>query len=564
MTAARPPEDRKPDSHPKNYPADSDNNTTSTNTDKKGARSEKQACFATENFDNADCRSALAIRQAQTEIFARYSEPGEGFCSTDHDREVVQVCTQTGMTKPQVDNAITAYMCLRNLPKLRALQLAHYRLDLERINAVANGLADLGPNVTDEVFAEFDDVLTALFTPEKMNQQLPTKKAITHRINSMIADFDSTAAYDEKKRKDREEKKQPFGPGEGEVSFSMPPSGSGEPGNAYMNVGGDKVEVAAMRAQLNSIAREHSVDQWEALRLLILGQVQPTSATIYGYAPMKNGLPDPSRAAFLPGFGWTTGAGTEAFHELADTIIDLEEYKDHAVAGYVAPDKIKAYVRGRDGTCVFPGCTRSAWSCQLDHRIPYDDGGQTTAANLYCLCAHHHNIKTDRRAFYVPDPVTGEIIWLFDDGTYARTEPSGFIGTQVSPTAPRWRASTSDIEHRKRKKANFLAKGHTLIDAYEAHLPRPTNDKADSGPESGSESAEPPPITYEETLEAIAELEKEFNLEFPFRPQPPEDQEEEESAKNGPENSPQNGAEKEPDDRPGTQAHRRLPEEPPF
>lgn len=554
MTTARPPEDRKTDSPPNEHHTDS-NSTTNNQPEKEGARSKKPACFATENFDNATCRAALAIREAQTKIFAPYSEPGYGFCSKDHDREVVQVCTQTGMTKPQVDNAITAYMCLRNLPKLRALQLEYYRLDLERVNAIANGLADLGNNVSDEVYAKFDDMLTALFTPEKMNQQLPTKKAITHRINSMIANFDSTAAYDEKKRKDREEKKEPFGPGEGEISFSVPPSGSGDPSNAYMNVTGDKVEVAAMRAELNAIARENGVDQWDALRLLIFDKVRSTSATIYGYAPMKNGMPDPSKSAFLPGFGWTTGAGTEAFHEMADKIIDLEEYKDHAVAGYIAPDKVKAYVRGRDGTCIFPGCHRSAWSCQLDHRIPYDEGGQTTAANLYCLCAHHHNIKTDRRAFYVPDPVTGEIIWLFDDGTYARTEPAGFIGSQVTPTAPRWRASTADIEHRKRKKAHFLAKGHTLIDAYEAGLPRPTNDEPDFGAESGTDSEELSPITYEETLEAIAELEKEFNMEFPFRPEPPEDEAEEVNGQS-PENGQKNGAEK--------QRGCHLPEEPPF
>lgn len=519
MTAARPPESRETETDPPTSPSSSSTRSNRGTTD----QTKKPAFFATENTDDPTCRAGMVIRESQTLVFGRYAEPSCFPSAKDHDREVAEVSAQTGMSKARVDNAITAYMGLRNLPKLRALQSEHHRLDIERVAAVSDGLADLGNNVTDEVYSAFDDMLTGLFTPTKMNQQLPTLTAITRRINAMIGDFDSTAGYDLKKRKEREQKPAPFAPGDGDISFSIPPSGSGEPGNAYMNVTGDKVKVAAMRAEINATAREQGVSQWEALDMLIFGRVAPTSATIYGYAPMNNGVPDESKSVFMPGFGWTTAAGTQAFHDLAECVIDLDEAKDHAVAGYVAPDKVKAYVRGRDGTCIFPGCTRSAWSCQLDHRIPYNDGGQTTADNLYCLCAHHHNLKTDRRGFYVPDPVTGEIIWLFDDGTYARTEPEGFIGTQVTPTAPRWRSSTEDIERLKRKKAHFFAKGHTLIDAYEAHLPRPTNEKAANSGELTGESPDPAPMTHEECLEAITELEREFGMEFPFRPEPPEE-----------------------------------------
>lgn len=518
MTTARPPENRKTDRDPTYSPTNPDTSSASTNEQD----SKKPAFFATENLEDSICRAGMAIRREQTAIFARYSEPIESFYSRDHDREIAQVSTQTGMSKSRVDTAITAYMGLRNLPKLRELQLEHHRLDIERLAAVSDGLADLGLNVLDEVYDKFDDMLTALFTPTKMGQQLPTITAITRRINVMIADFDSEAGYDLKKRKEREEKTDPFGPGEGAISFDVPPSGSGEPGNAYMNVAGDKAKVAAMRAEINATARELGVSQWEALDLLIFGKAEPTSATIYGYVPLVNGVPDPTKSVFIPGFGWTTAAATEAFHCMVDRIIDLEEAKHHTVAGYVAPDKVKAYVRGCDGKCIFPGCTRSAWSCQLDHRIPYDDGGQTNAANLYCLCAHHHNMKTDRRAFYVPDPVTGEIIWLFDDGTYARTEPEGFIGTQVTPTAPRWRASTEDSLRSKRKKAHFFAKGHTLIDAYENREPHPsvknTVKNIVENTEDNTETGDLSPITYEECLEAIAELEKDYGLEFPFRP----------------------------------------------
>lgn len=48
----------------------------------------------------------------------------------------------------------------------------------------------------------------------------------------------------------------------------------------------------------------------------------------------------------------------------------------------------------RDRVCRFPGCRRPARQCDLDHRIPYDEGGPSTYDNLDVLCRFHHRIKT--------------------------------------------------------------------------------------------------------------------------------------------------------------------------
>jgi len=47
----------------------------------------------------------------------------------------------------------------------------------------------------------------------------------------------------------------------------------------------------------------------------------------------------------------------------------------------------------RDLTCRFPGCDKPAMHCDLDHTVPYADGGRTQASNLKCLCRLHHLIK---------------------------------------------------------------------------------------------------------------------------------------------------------------------------
>ncbi len=56
-------------------------------------------------------------------------------------------------------------------------------------------------------------------------------------------------------------------------------------------------------------------------------------------------------------------------------------------------------VRVRDGYCVDPGCTKSAWECDLDHvsEFDHDDperGGQTTSEDMNAKCRADHLLKT--------------------------------------------------------------------------------------------------------------------------------------------------------------------------
>ncbi|GMQ85747.1 MAG: HNH endonuclease signature motif containing protein [Acidimicrobiia bacterium] len=59
-------------------------------------------------------------------------------------------------------------------------------------------------------------------------------------------------------------------------------------------------------------------------------------------------------------------------------------------------------VEARHPTCIFPGCRMPAVDCDLDHRIRWADGGETTNHNLAPLCRHDHIIKDDRGWTYRP------------------------------------------------------------------------------------------------------------------------------------------------------------------
>jgi len=62
--------------------------------------------------------------------------------------------------------------------------------------------------------------------------------------------------------------------------------------------------------------------------------------------------------------------------------------------GYVPSKALADFVRCRDLTCRWPGCDRPASDCDLDHTVPYGDGGPTHASNLKCYCRTHHLVKT--------------------------------------------------------------------------------------------------------------------------------------------------------------------------
>jgi Domain of unknown function (DUF222) len=107
-----------------------------------------------------------------------------------------------------------------------------------------------------------------------------------------------------------------------------------------------------------------------------------------------------------------------------------------AESGYLPSAALRDFVRCRDLTCRFPGCDRAAVGCDVDHTIPFGDGGATQASNLKCLCRAHHLIKTfwrwrDRQLR------DGTIIWTSPSGeSYVTTPGSAFLfPTLCAPAA---------------------------------------------------------------------------------------------------------------------------------
>ncbi len=103
---------------------------------------------------------------------------------------------------------------------------------------------------------------------------------------------------------------------------------------------------------------------------------------------------------------------------------------------YRPSDKLAWFVRCRDMTCRYPGCSEPADVCDLDHTIAYP-AGPTCASNVKCLCRKHHLLKTFGRwrDQQLPD---GTIVWTAPDGQTHPTRPGSQIPfpSLCEPTAP--------------------------------------------------------------------------------------------------------------------------------
>lgn len=449
----------------------------------------QEKSFRTQLESDGESAAAQAVRDAYWEMFWPYAEPGVD--EEDFDMVVDRMQFATGWPVSFVRKALLAFTRLQRLPRLRSLQRHTRLLNMEHLVAIDVELAELGPDAEQDVYDLFDDLLVDIFTPKRNNQALPKQNTVTKRIRELIKKIDPSRAYDKKKK---EKRSTPAG---NVLAFNEFHADGVL--RSQIDLSTNAATSKLVRESLRSAAREHGITMADAAVKLLIGEIAaPGNVTMHIYAPKDRVEGD---AVYIPGHGWTDPETTAEIERwLAGTptkIVDLDEAAEQTLAGYVPSEQMRAAVVAKHRTCIYPGCQMPSERCQLDHRIPYEDGGPTTADNLFPLCQHHHNRKTDRLAFYFPDPHTGDIVWCFGDGTYLIVEPTGLLYDQITPTTPRWRSSLANVCANRDRAAEFNAKGHAILDEFETDQD----------------------LARAETR--IRELEDEYNMVFEFRPEMP-------------------------------------------
>lgn len=442
--------------------------------------------FRNQREHDPDSECAQAIRDTYWTMFGHYSYPG--FDVDDFDATVTQLQLATGWNKGFVKNAILGHAALQDLPRLRELQQETRVMDVGHLTAVYTAIEELGPDVDKEALLHIDAILFDTFTPTRHDQAVPQRKTVTDRIRAAIKRMDKSRAYDKRKREDREQDDaETFGVHEYRD-------------RAIVQLDTNSLDGRRIQANVAEVARELGISTADAAIKLLSGEAIGIEVTpvLNVYAPKNRAISGP---VYLPGSGWTTPEATSAFEDwLARTFPvtrDLEKEGEKVLQGYGPGEGMRHAVYARNRTCIYPECNRPAEQCQLDHRIPYEEGGRTEVDNLFPLCQHHHNMKTDRRIFYIPDPYSGDIIWLFADGTYVVTAEEGLLRDQITPFNPRWQSSMSAVRKNRARTAEFFAKGHKILDTFDQDL------------------------DLEQATAAIEDLEQEYGMKFGFTPEMP-------------------------------------------
>lgn len=157
--------------------------------------------------------------------------------------------------------------------------------------------------------------------------------------------------------------------------------------------------------------------------------IEPGQIVIHLLAEAGTLSGDSDRPALLPGYG---AVPAESVRELAGRarVKPLKRPDNFSAELHYRPSAALAdFIRCRDLTCRFPGCDKPAEFCDVDHTVPWDQGGPTHPFNLACLCRVHHLLKT----FWC-----GEIGWReeqFANGTIIWTSPSGRTYTTTPGSA---------------------------------------------------------------------------------------------------------------------------------
>lgn len=445
------------------------------------------AYFATEREGCPVAAAGQARRDAEFQMFQRYAKPLAEV--DDFELEACSIALAAGESQAWAETGILGYSVLADLPRLRELQVETRRLDVRRLSAIESTLNRLNDLATPDILEDMDAYLVKVFTPRVAGAELPSPSSLKRRLRERIQRIDAKLAPNQKKIKDRKKAKDaPFGTCRGTFYGQ-------DDGDAGLNVSGDAATIGLMERYTEQIAREHKLSRDDALKAILTGEVKATPNVVLYMFTSKT----PGSSYYIPNFGWTDADGTAAVEAMLEDnpphVIDLDAAEGAETQAYVPSAAMRALVQARDGTCLWPGCSVKAENCQLDHRVPYGEGGKTTPSNLFCLCAHHHNIKTDRRVYYVPDPVTGDIVWLHADGTFQVTEAGGFLTGYLQPEHPRWRTTLEQRRQQRRDRAEFYHRCHSAVEQYEQDR------------------------DYETCMATIHDLEEKFDRRFEYPPE---------------------------------------------
>lgn len=220
----------------------------------------------------------------------------------------------------------------------------------------------------------------------------------------------------------------------------------GDDAMSTMTVHGPTVDVHAAWSLIDTTARHLHGQQGESrtlaqLRADVAADVLAGrgAAGAEGIAPVvaitvpaMTLLGEDDRPATLEGYGpidlaaakRIAGSATSWIRVLTDPVTGAVLDMDRKT--YRVPADLRRWVTTTHPTCIFPGCSRSARECDIDHRVDWQHGGTTSARNLGPECEHHHVVKHGTLWRLEEDPRSRRLRWISPTGAQADLDPPPF------------------------------------------------------------------------------------------------------------------------------------------
>lgn len=202
---------------------------------------------------------------------------------------------------------------------------------------------------------------------------------------------------------------------------------------------GDEAPDHRTRAQLRlDVAADLLLGRVDADTHSPLGVVIPR---VYVTVPVLTLLGHTDDAGELDGYGpidadtaRRLAAHAPSFRRIL-THPETGAYLSYGRDAYRVPADLAGYLRVRDGGCRFPGCSRRAAGCDLDHTTGWAGGGATRHDNLAHLCRNHHRLKHHTRWRMTQQP-EGDIRWTSPAGREHTTAPAHPFTPARAPDLP--------------------------------------------------------------------------------------------------------------------------------
>ena len=194
-------------------------------------------------------------------------------------------------------------------------------------------------------------------------------------------------------------------------------------------------------ASVDEEQHKRTLDQLRAdiTRALLLDGITPDGmgagirGTVMITVPVFALLGLDDEPATLEGYG---PISPEAAREIAGHAPSFTRLLTHPESGVVLSlgktqhkntKAMKKWLRVRDETCRFPGCSRPAVTSDVDHTDPWAGGGRTDSDNLAHLCEPHHRLK-HLSQWRVSQEPGGILLWTSPGKRSYRTDPANPMG----------------------------------------------------------------------------------------------------------------------------------------